>query len=104
MKKQLLLGILGSCIFTGQAQTFKEWQDAEINAINRAPMHANFFAYENTDAATKAVKEKSANYMSSMVPGNFSGSKMQMHVLPISGKQASMTKVGTTCRFLPYGN
>lgn len=64
MKKQLLLGILGSCIFTGQAQTFKEWQDAEINAINRAPMHANFFAYENTDAATKAVKEKSANYMS----------------------------------------
>ena len=91
MKKQLLLGILGSCIFTGQAQTFKEWQDAEINAINRAPMHANFFAYENTDAA-------------SMVPGNFSGSKMQMHVLPISGKQASMTKVGTTCRFLPYGN
>lgn len=43
MKKQLLLGILGSCIFTGQAQTFKEWQDAEINAINRAPMHANFF-------------------------------------------------------------
>lgn len=42
MKKQLLLGILGSCIFTGQAQTFKEWQDAEINAINRAPMHANF--------------------------------------------------------------
>ena len=64
MKKQLLLGILGSCIFTGQAQTFKEWQDAKINAINRAPMHANFFAYENTDAATKAVKEKSANYMS----------------------------------------
>ena len=28
----------------------KEWQDAEINAINRAPMHANFFAYENARA------------------------------------------------------
>lgn len=38
MKKQLLLGILGSCIFTGQAQTFKEWQDAEINAIEHRCM------------------------------------------------------------------
>ena len=28
------------------AQTFKEWQDPEINAVNRAPMHTNFFAYE----------------------------------------------------------
>ena len=45
------------------AQTFKEWQDPEINAVNRAPMHTNFFAYESTEAATEAVKEKSANFM-----------------------------------------
>ena len=57
MKKQLVLGLLGACVLSGNAQTFKEWQDPEINAINRAPMHANFFAYENAEMAAKAVKE-----------------------------------------------
>lgn len=42
MKKRLLLGILGACTLSSQAQTFKEWQDPEINAVNRAPMHTNF--------------------------------------------------------------
>ena len=56
MKKQLVLGLLGACVLSGNAQTFKEWQDPEINAINRAPMHANFFAYENAEMAAKAVK------------------------------------------------
>ncbi len=51
MKKQLVLGLLGACVLSGNAQTFKEWQDPEINAINRAPMHANFFAYENAEMA-----------------------------------------------------
>ena len=27
MKKHLLLGILGACALSSQAQTFKEWQD-----------------------------------------------------------------------------
>ena len=35
MKKQLVLGLLGACVLSGNAQTFKEWQDPEINAINR---------------------------------------------------------------------
>ena len=64
MKKQLVLGLLGACVLSGNAQTFKEWQDPEINAINRAPMHANFFAYENAEMAAKAVKEDSKNFMS----------------------------------------
>lgn len=42
MKKHLLLGILGACALSSQAQTFKEWQDPEVNAVNRAPMHTNF--------------------------------------------------------------
>ena len=63
MKKRLLLGILGACTLSSQAQTFKEWQDPEINAVNRAPMHTNFFAYESTEAADQAVKEKSDNFM-----------------------------------------
>ena len=35
MKKQLVLGLLGACVLSGNAQTFKEWQDPEINAINQ---------------------------------------------------------------------
>ena len=58
MKKQFLLGILGACTLAANGQTFKEWQDPEVNAVNRAPMHANFFAYETTEAAKQAVKQK----------------------------------------------
>ena len=36
---------------TANAQSFKEWLDPEINAVNRAPMHTNYFAYESADAA-----------------------------------------------------
>ena len=64
MKKMLLTGLLGVVGLTASSQTFKEWQDAEVNAVNRAPMHSHFFAYENTDAAAKAVKEHSKNFMS----------------------------------------
>lgn len=64
MKRQLLLGIWGACALASSAQTFKEWQDPEVNAVNRAPMHANFFAYESTDMALGEIKEKSGNFMS----------------------------------------
>lgn len=63
MKKLFLYGMLGACSLSATAQTFKEWQDAEINQINRAPMHSSFFAYESVEAANKAVKEKSENFM-----------------------------------------
>ncbi len=66
MKKQLLIGLFSISvgIFSGNAQTFKEWQDPELNAVNRAPMHSHFFAYESVEAADEAIKEKSVNYMS----------------------------------------
>lgn len=50
-------------LFSISAQTFKEWYDPNINAVNRAPMHGNFFAYENEDLARLADKTKSSNYM-----------------------------------------
>lgn len=40
-----------------------EWQDPEVNEVNRAPMHTTYFAYENEQAAQKAAREQSANYM-----------------------------------------
>lgn len=64
MKRLLLLGLVCLCVRFVHAQTFGEWQDAEVNAINRAPMHASFFAYESTGAAQLAIKEKSNNFMS----------------------------------------
>ena len=41
-----------------------EWLDPNVNEINRMPMHTDFFAYENEDAAIKDVKENAGNYMS----------------------------------------
>lgn len=63
MKKQLMTGLFTVFAFTAGAQTFQEWRNPEINAVNRAPMHTNYFAFENADAAKKAVKEQSTNYM-----------------------------------------
>lgn len=56
--------MFGALSMFASAQTFKEWQDPNINEVNRAPMHAYYFAYESEAAAQKAVKEKSVNYMS----------------------------------------
>jgi len=39
-----------------------EWLDPAVNAINRASMHTDFFAYENEDLAIKNVRENSANF------------------------------------------
>ena len=45
------------------AQSFNEWQDPNVNSVNRAPMHSHFFAYESEEAAATAVPEESSNYM-----------------------------------------
>ncbi len=63
MKKHFVTGLFVVLAMTANAQSFKEWQDPEINAVNRAPMHANYFAYESTEAAIKGIKEKSSNFM-----------------------------------------
>ena len=64
MKKHLLTSLLTLVTLTLGAQTFHEWKDPRINAVNRAPMHSNYFAYESADVAKKGIKENSANFMS----------------------------------------
>ena len=64
MKKHLLTSLLTLVALTLGAQTFQEWKDPRINAVNRAPMHANYFAYESADVAQKGIKENSVNFMS----------------------------------------
>ncbi len=54
--------MLAAFAITVAAQS-DEWQDPEVNAVNRAPMRANFFAYENAELAARAEKERSANFM-----------------------------------------
>ena len=63
MRNFLLLSTMCACTLSVSAQSFKEWQDPEVNAINRAPMHTSFFAYENLETANKGVKEESDNFM-----------------------------------------
>lgn len=60
--KSIIVGLATMLSVIMNAQSFKEWQNPEINAVNRAPMHTNFFAYESIEAA-KSNKEKSSNFM-----------------------------------------
>ena len=51
MKKILLLTLAVASAVGLKAQTFTEWQDAEVNQINRAPMHSTFKIFESKDKA-----------------------------------------------------
>ena len=53
---------LSAVAMVASAQT-NEWQDPEVNAVNRAPMHTSYFAYENAEAAQRGERELSSNYM-----------------------------------------
>lgn len=60
--KKWLLGLSFLGIANAQAQN-NEWQNPEINSVNRSPIHASYFAYASGDEADKGVKEQSANFM-----------------------------------------
>lgn len=63
MKRLLFTGVMAALAVSAAAQTFKEWQDPQVNAVNRNPMHTNYFAYESDQAAVLGIKEQSANFM-----------------------------------------
>ena len=62
MKRQLLTCCLAMCSLATMAQ-HDEWKNPEINAVNRAPMHTNYFAYSSSEEAAKADKENSSNFI-----------------------------------------
>ncbi|MDO4497979.1 MAG: beta-galactosidase, partial [Bacteroidales bacterium] len=62
MKRKLALLAVCSLAGVASAQTFKEWQDPNINAVNRLPMHTHFFGFENSEASKKDAK-LSSNYL-----------------------------------------
>ena len=85
MKKELLTGLFALSALAVGAQTFTEWQDPEVNAVNRYPMHTNYFAYESLESAQVGQKKLSANYMTLNGLWKF------------NWKPALMTRLGTTC-------
>ena len=62
MTRKVLICALASVGLTAFAQQL-EWQDPNVNAINRAAMHTNYFAYESEQAALKGCRLASDNYM-----------------------------------------
>ena len=45
MKRQWMTGLFAALAFSAAAQS-NEWLDPTVNAVNRAPMHTSYFAYE----------------------------------------------------------
>ena len=41
------------------AQTFTEWQDAEVNEVNRAPIHSSFKIFDSEEQALQAYRSSS---------------------------------------------
>jgi beta-galactosidase len=41
-----------------------EWRDATVNAVNRLPMHTNYFAYESVELAAAGVMADSERFLS----------------------------------------
>ncbi|WP_300728547.1 glycoside hydrolase family 2 TIM barrel-domain containing protein [uncultured Rikenella sp.] len=66
--KKLWISLLGIGAIVGcgavRAQSFTEWQDPAVNAVNRAPMRASYFAYETPEKAMTGEPETSDRYLS----------------------------------------
>ena len=72
MKHRVLVSLtLAAAAMSAFGQTFDEWKDPQVNAVNRLPMHSSYFAYENENAAAKGDKTLSANFMSLNGPWKF---------------------------------
>ena len=64
MKKLTLITLLSAFGMVASAQSFTEWQDPKVNQVNRATMHADYFAYESEAKAAEFEPEQSDNYLS----------------------------------------
>ena len=60
----ILLLALFLCSGRSSAQSFTEWKDQNVNAVNREEMHTDYFAYESLEASEKGNPTLSSNYMS----------------------------------------
>ena len=63
MRKLFLLSLMLFLALVASAQD-EVWQNPKVNAINRAPMHSYYFAYESAALAAKDDRSLSENYLS----------------------------------------
>ncbi|MEG2790458.1 MAG: glycoside hydrolase family 2 TIM barrel-domain containing protein [Odoribacter sp.] len=59
-----LLICLMVCLSARAMSASEEWLDPMVNAINRLPGKAAYFAYPSVEAAAEGVKENASNFMS----------------------------------------
>lgn len=65
MKHKLLAISLAAFALSAFSQTFSEWQNPEVNEVNRAPMRSESFAFKKGETGTSKIdRKKSANYLS----------------------------------------
>lgn len=78
MKKNLFVAIAAVMALNTNAATFRpsaaldtvsqpswtEWNDQQVNEVNRLKLHTQFFGYENEELAMNGEKSKSDNFMS----------------------------------------
>ena len=76
INKILLLASLTAMMLQGAAATddsvpviqrtptWTEWNDQQVNEVNRFALHTDFFAYENEPLAMQGDRRKSANFLS----------------------------------------
>ena len=65
MKRLILPLFIGIATLGAYGQSFKEWQDPNVNAVNRSPMRSASFAYaKGEDALAAQDKKASSNYLS----------------------------------------
>ena len=67
MRKTILTAILlalAGAVTTTTAQTFHEWQEPAVNAVNRLPIHSDFFSYESEALAACDNKGASDRFLS----------------------------------------
>lgn len=63
--KSILTSLLGIAALSLHAQSFTEWKNPELNAVNRAPMRSANFAYRaGEEALASQQKCQSDNYLS----------------------------------------
>ena len=64
MKHILSLAALLLAIIPCKAQTFTEWHDAELNEINRAPIHSSFKIFDNEELASLGYRDRNSYTLS----------------------------------------
>lgn len=66
MRRYIAVACMVASVVSLQAQKFTEWQDPEVNAINRAEMHADYKIFNTQQEAIESYCDKDNPYRLSL--------------------------------------